>query len=320
MKNFSFKTKKNYHHNSNTRTIQRAVGFTVIALFAVFFLQGFFGGLFSNSVSYLLSIRTHFANSSATLPVFIRDRSNLLQQIQSLSETVGAHSGYTTTIERLTVENIEMRNLLGDTPPKRIGAGVIGRPPSIPYDVFLLDRGSEDGIVKGALVFYSANFVIGYVERVFRSSAIVTLFSSPGTESTVYVYGPNVYAQAYGEGGGVIRISVPQGIRIAEGNVVILPQLDSAALGAIQRVTSIPTQPEQHAFLTYPVSLQEIRLVSVDAEALPQTPFERAAEIVESYRTRFVIDVPDAFKLTATSSTSTTTENSIAPTSTVNIE
>ncbi len=318
MKNFSFKTKKNYHHNSSTRSLKRAFSFTVLALVAVFLLQNLFGGFFSNSVMSLLSIKTHLANSSATLPVFIRDRIDLLKQLQNLKTSVDAQSGYATTIDQLTAENSELRNLLGDVPSDRIAAGVIARPPSVPYDVLVLDRGSDDGIVEGALVYHSANFAIGYIERVFTTSAMVVLFSSPHTESTVYVYGPDVYARAYGEGGGVIRISVPQGVSITKGNVVILPMLLSGTLGTIHEVTSIPTQPEQHAFLTYPVPLQSIRLVSVETAALPEISFELAKERVESYRTRFIVEVPDAYKLsTTTIATSSSTVTNETASSTV---
>jgi cell shape-determining protein MreC len=316
MKNFSSKTKKSYLRNSSKHTVRTALILTVGAVIIVFFLRGFIGSIFSDVVSSVLSVRTYFGTSSATLPSYVRNRSELFSEIQDLKETIGAQSGSAAIIERLTRENTEFRALLGDNTEERIGAGVIARPPYVPYDVLVLDRGSEDGIKEGALVYHTSDFVIGYVQNTFKKSAVVALFSSPNVESTVYVYGPDVYATAYGEGGGVIRISVPQGVPIAEGNVVILPMLNTGTLGTVQGVTSVPTQPEQHAYLSFPTSMQSIRLVSVERSPIEEVSFEDAALNVGAYRGKFILDVPAELRLSVGTSTASTTENNTSAGST----
>lgn len=316
MKNFSFKTKKSYLRNSSKHTVWTALVLTLVALITVLLLRGTIGTLFSGVVSPLLSIRTYFETSSATFPVYVRDRSVLLSEMQTLKETIGEQSGNTATIERLMRENTELRALVGDSEEDRIGAGVIARPPFVPYDVLVIDRGSRDGIKEGAFVYHGSDFVIGYVQTVFEKSSVVALFSSPRVESTVYVYGPNVYATAYGEGGGVIRISVPQGVTVTEGNIAVLPMLDSGILGTVGKVTSVPTQPEQHAFLTFPVPIQSIHFVSVAKEPLGTVSFEDATRNIDTYRTQFLLDVPAEFKLTIPTSTASTTVGTPASTST----
>jgi cell shape-determining protein MreC len=241
----------------------------------------------------------------------------LYGEIQDLKETISTQSGNAATIERLIHENTELRTLLGDTPETRIVAGVIARPPYVPYDVLVIDQGSDDGIKTGALVYHASNFVIGYVEKVFNASAIVSLFSSPHSESTVYVFGPDVYATAYGEGGGVIRISVPQGIAIREGNVVVLPMLTAGTLGTVGSITSLPTQPEQHAYLSFPVSMQSVRLVSVAREPIQVVSFDDSVKNIDAYRKKFILEVPPEFRLSVgtTTATATTTDTGSTTTS-----
>lgn len=151
---------------------------------------------------------------------------------------------------------------------ERILAGVLARPPFVPYDLLVIDRGAEEGVVVGAVVYIAQNHAIGLVSHVYDHTSLVTLFTSPGVETTVYVYGPNVFAYAYGEGGGVLRVSLPQGVGIHEGDPVVLPALRMGDVGLIERVESLPTQPEQSAYVTLPQSLQSIRMVSIDRETL----------------------------------------------------
>jgi cell shape-determining protein MreC len=276
------------------------------------------GNIFSGTVGTILAARQYFENSSATLPTYVRDRSELLSEIQDLRETIGAQSGSAATIERLTEENEEFRALLGDDTEERIAAGVIARPPFSPYDSFVLDRGTEDGITEGAIVYHTSDYAIGYVRHAYSKSSVVALFSSPGIESTVYVYGPDIYATAYGEGGGIIRISVPQGVSLTEGNVVVLPTLDTGILGTIGTVTSVPTQPEQHAYLSFPVSMQSIRIVGVERNPIAEVSFKDAALNVDAFRTKFLLDVPPELRLSVGTSTASTTLKTLAPSSTPN--
>jgi hypothetical protein len=237
--------------------------------------------------------------------------------MQDLKETIGAQSGSTATILRLTHENEEFRALLGDTKEKYIAAGVIARPPYSPYDSFVLDKGTEDGITEGATVYHTSEYAIGYVLHAYSESSVVALFSSPGIESTVYVYGPDIYATAYGEGGGVIRISVPQGVILAMGNIVVLPTLDTGILGTIGAVTSVPTQPEQHAYLSFPISMQSIRIVGVERSPFTAVSFADAALNVDAQRKKFLLEVPPELRLhVGTTTTSATSTTPIAPATT----
>jgi cell shape-determining protein MreC len=305
MRNFLLKTKNPSLRSSSARSgFLRILAGLLLAILIVFVFHGAIGKVFTGPVVLLLSLRSYFETSTATFPVFVRDRLTLQTEIDSLTTELAARSGDGAITARLMEENKELRSLLGVTESERIGAGVIARPPLTPYDTLVLDQGSDAGVREGAVVYHVNNEAIGFVGTVFDTYAIVTLFSSPGVETSVYVYGPNVYARAYGEGGGVIRVSLPQGLQVVEGDVVVLPSLKEGLLGTVVRVESVPTQPEQFAYVTRSVPLQSLRGVTISsAPVTEEVSFDDISLHVDMMRPYLTFPIPES----ASSSTSTPT-------------
>lgn len=307
MKIFLSKTKGSYLQKGKERKLR-----TYLLPILIAFLMLFFGkDVISQAVALvtmpLYTTRHYFETSAGTIPVFLRSRLDLNSEIQSLKQEVAESRNSGAVHSYLKTENEELRAMLSASSSPRIAAGVIARPPHTPYDMLIIDQGSDDGIVEHAPVFYGSNQAVGYVETVFQKSAQITLFSSPGIESTVYVFGPNIFTTAYGEGSGVIRLSVPQGILIQKSDVAILPSLEGGVLGTIDEIESTPTAPEQYAYITFDASLQSIRLVSVGREPILKTEFSEAEfRIQEADRELFTIVVPEHYTLSSTTISSTT--------------
>ncbi len=286
--------KENFHLNSKKTGAKRELIAVALAFCALFFAHdalrvtgSFVGDMVYRTQHY---VRT----SSATVPVFLRSRLDLVAEINALKDEVSEGKSSLATIAYLTEENNELRNLLSGTSTPRIAAAVIARPPYTPYDTLIIDRGGDDGIVPFAPVYLGTNRALGYVENVTAHSAHVTLFSSPGTRSTVYVFGSNIFTNAYGEGGGVVRISVPQGIPLSVGSPVVLPSFGAGVIGIVDEVQSIPTEPEQHGYVTLGAPLQSIRLVGVGTKPQERISFETAqTRVQEASTTLFTVDVPE---------------------------
>ena len=293
MQNFSLKKRGN-----SRRSFLKAVAGTLIALGVVILLVVLFRGMFGVMGSFVSSplygIHAWFSNGTHSIPSYFRDRNTLQSEIDSLKETILANQGNAFTIGRLELENTELRSLLGgrDT-EERIAAGVVSRPPHMPYDALLIDRGAYDGIEEGAVVYYTADRAIGVVARVYETSAVITLFSTPHVETTAYISGPNIYTTAYGAGGGVIRVSVPQGIVLAENDLVLLPGLPAGVLGKISAIQSEATNPEQNAYIVHDVPLQSLKMVSVGTVVPPALSFEEARASIEAQKRILFVDVPE---------------------------
>lgn len=324
MKNFSVKTKgSSYLNSNNERPGRRYLLWVVGAIFVLVFAKDVVSSTMSSFTTMLFSVRHYILTSSGTIPVFIRSRIELQNHIQELEQQIATQKGIEATLKYVTKENEELRGLLGGTTTPRIVAGVIARPPYTPYDTIVLDRGSEEGIVLNAPVYQVGGNALGYVHSVFAHSAFVTLFSSPGVEATVYVFGPDIFTTAHGEGGGVVRLSVPQGIVIEKGAPVVLPSLDSGVLGLVSEIQSISTEPEQHAYVTFNTPLQSIRLVSVGKYPVEQISYKRATENIENVEdSLFSIEIPEELRsyTTVDTSLSSTTGTTTTATSSINIQ
>lgn len=314
MKSYLSRTKANSRRSLHRKRLGRIVLWVIAAFLGVWLLAHFLGGIFSYVVKPLYLTKEWFLESSETIPSFFRSQSELLGEIKDLETQLSEHSGDAATIGRLVSENKELRALLGVSEETRIAAGVIGRPPGVPYDQLYLDRGARDEIRLGAYVYFAGDQAIGYVSRLFETSAVVRLFSSPGTRLTVYVIGPDIYTYATGRGGGVIQIVVPQGILLQEGNTVVLPTISPAVIGRVQTVDSIATEPEQRGYVSSDVSMQEIRFVTIGERTVEEVSFEEARNNVENSIERLLlIEVPEDIIVdtSTTTVTSTTTDESI---------
>jgi cell shape-determining protein MreC len=307
MRNFLLKTRESSPHKSRVHELRVMIAWCVVLLVVIFVMPGLLRTSFHFVVAPISTIRHYILTSTASVPTFIRDRAQLLERIQELEELESRQADIRTTLLYVENENRELRELLHDTKEEGILAGVIARPPDLPYDTMLIDRGDTDGIKKGAPVFYGDQHVLGFIETTFAHHALVRLISSAGLESSVYVFGPQIFARAYGEGGGVIRLSVPQGVSITEGDVVVLPSLSVGILGAVESVQSLPSEPEQHAYLTFSTPIQSVRLVRVGEQSIQSLPAEEMQAHIESnHASVFSFPIPESFTLGTTSEASAT--------------
>lgn len=311
MKNYSSKAKLNFSRTNRYSLVRRVlIGCCVILVLVS--VQRIVGSALSYVTAPLLSVRHYFDTSTSALPAFVRDRNALLAEINGLQQELENQKGTQDVLAAIDRENEELRALLGATDASTILAGVIARPPMSPYDTVVIDKGASDGIVIGAPVYYGAGMVLGYVQSAYAHHSIITLFSSPDVTTTVYVFGPNIFTTARGEGGGVVRLSVPQGIHVAEGDVAVLPSITRGVLGTVYSVESVSTEPDQHAFVTLDVPLQSLRVVRVGTEPqVPKTFDEALATLTDTERFLFTVPVN---QITATTTApTTTTETSSIP-------
>lgn len=261
------------------------------------------------------------ADGAGALPSYFRDRGALLADVAKLRMELADHAAAQLTAERLREENEALRELLSASTSPRIAASVVGRPTALPYDVFLIDRGSASGVKENAPVYVSDDRVVGFVARAYEHSSVVGLVSSPGLKSTVYIYGPNIYTTAEGQGGGSLRVAVPQGIELAEGNLVVIPSLGGGVYGEISVVDSVPSRPEQYGYVSIEDPLASIRYVSVGTEPLARLSFEEAKAAVDAARSEILsVDVPQGVLVdvmsTTTAATTTGATSSSAATGT----
>lgn len=309
MRMSSLKGKTSSHHRLSTGRRVWVIIATVLfaALLALVFGQGI-GSVVSLVAKPARAARIWLSESTSVVPTYLRDVSSLIEERDTLRRELASHEGDAATVARLTEEVHLLRTLLSSTTTDSILSGVLARPNETPYDTLLIDRGMEHGVKERAVVYASSKIPIGTVSNVYPASALVTLFTTPGVRSTAYIYGPDIYTTTQGMGGGVMRVSVPQGIELSAGDPVILPSVDSGTYGLIEYVESVESSPLQYGFLTTPVSISSLRYVTVNRDSLDTVSYEEAKKIVENARDDFLrIDIPTEI-LVGTSTPTTTSD------------
>ncbi len=307
MKKYSLTTRVNSRRTSTKRWRLILLGTGVLVIGSLL-LPRLFSGVAFIILYPVHAVSNWYEHGTQALPQYLRARSEIIAEIDSLKRQIASETGTELTIRRLTEENNELRAATKfSTTTNRLMAGVIAEPTSLSYDLLQIDKGSNQGIKEGAPVFVGVDTVIGVVAYVTPTYSFVELITTPGFSATAYVLGPNVFAPLEGMGGGVARVKLPQGIKLEVGNLVLLPSTDSGVYGEIVAIEDLPTQPEQFGYITPPVSLQSMLYVSVANEIpVPRTAVELDTAVRDKVREYFKFD-SSTLEATLASSTSSTT-------------
>lgn len=283
MKRYSSTTKANYRHTSRkSKRLWLIVSACVIVAGLIF---PWFISMVSAVVMYPFhATSTWVKTSDGMFPIYLRSRETLINEVEKLRTEIATQSGTQLSIRRLMDENIQLRGMANaaSTDKERLVARVLSRPGQLSYDLLQIDRGSASGVMVGAPVYTGVDSILGIVVQVYDNYSFVDLFTSPGFESTAFIFGPNVFSPIEGIGGGVARVRLPQGVSIEEGQLVILPGVSNGIYGEIARVENEPTQPEQYGYITPPLAINNLLYVSVGLNPIVQ---ESALEIDQTIRT-----------------------------------
>jgi len=268
---------------------------TVFALLALTFARSVTGAVATALFSPVDALKTWIAESSGRLPTYLRTQGALIARIQELEAERDLRADDAFALTTLRAEYELLAGAAAESPADTLIAGVLSQPGTSPYDTFVIDRGDSSGVVEGALVYAGEGAAIGSVIAVYGESALVLLASAPGVHSTAYVFGPDIFTDAVGQGGGTLRIEVPQGIPLAPGDIVMLPGAGRGAYGTVVEVESLASSPFQYGYVTPPVPLRSIRYVHVARIPHAVLSYEAAVvAVAAASSTLFAIPVPES--------------------------
>ena len=299
--------------NSRIKFIIQTTG-----VFGFFILLGFLLPAFFSVVSSVVMAPVHGLNnwyetSSDVIPVMLRDRSELLNQIETLENDLIVSKGEDLTLARLRDENTRLRALLGENKEERILAVVTARPNELPYDLLQVDQGSDAGVLIGAPVYVGGDQLIGVVNHVSTNYSFVRLFTTPGFEMTGFISGPDVIATVEGVGGGISRVRVPQGVSLSVGNLIHVPSVAPGIFGQIDYIENRPSQPEQYGYIALPVALQSLHEVAISKRVVSQSSVEEINQsVTDLIKEKVLVEAANTISFEqASGSASSTLENEI---------
>lgn len=260
--------KMNYRQNHTNRGKKFAIAFFLAAGIAVFY---FTGDIIVRGISAavhrvalpLLNAGGYAGDTAIIFSSVFSSKQTLAEENTRLRrETEGMYMRLL-SIDMLAAENRELKEILGRIEGKTMMLGtVLSRPPSSPYDTFIIDLGAEK-VRVGDRVFVDGNVPAGVISRVHSRSSIVELFSAPEQKLDVLVGAEHIAAVARGKGNGNFEIVLPRDIEIRDGDIVSVPSSSIETLCLIGVIEKDANNPFQTIRCTSPFTINNVKWVEV---------------------------------------------------------
>lgn len=206
-----------------------------------------------------ISTRIHNFNS------YFISKNTLLKEKDLLKNANFELESKLANYQSLANENQNLKELLG-----RLGENhhyilgtILAKPNITLFDTLVLDIGEDKGVSVGDLVFAYGNIPLGKVSEVYAKTSKVTLFTNPGEKTNAVISSTNTYIDLIGRGGGNFEIILPRDFTLAEGENVLLPDLNNYLIAKVVSVISDARDSYQKALLISPVNIQELKFVQV---------------------------------------------------------
>ena len=188
------------------------------------------------------SAGTSLSAGVGNVGAFFTDKTTLMNERDALSaENAALKAASGTSAARIQ----DLERLLGDRADAGNGvlAGVLARPPVSPYDVLVIDQGSDAGIMVGSRVQGPGGMPLGTVESVTKSCARVLLYSAPAKETESWIGEARIPVTVVGEGAGSLSAQVAREAGIVVGDLVYMMGPGALAVGTVIDVGNDPSSP-----------------------------------------------------------------------------
>lgn len=225
----------------------------------------FLGGVIMRAASPLWMGENKITKSLRAGKEFFRSKQSLISENTTLKERLASLELELSSRPPALNEDNALLSLIGRKAKKGTGlvASVLVRPPQTPYDIIVIDAGTDDGVVPDSEVALSEGPVLGMVLEVFKSSAKVKLFSSAGENTSAVLERFNLAVTLEGAGGGNFRIVVPRETPVEVGDRILSADVFSRLLAVVGEVEVKPTDSFKQILARSPANIFSIRFVEI---------------------------------------------------------
>ena len=238
-----------------------ALAAAVLVLIAGFFISG----TVENAVHFIL---TPFWNGGMFVEDKVSDffsvfyyKQKVLEDNKRLQAEIETLQLKLADDEAVKIENASLNAALGRKPKEAsFAAAVILRPPELPYDTFMLDLGTSDGISAGDTVLGPDGTYLGSISEAYSTSAKAELASTPGLQTKVVLGGEQVAFT--GKGGGNYEGRIPQAVNISEDEAVPVVG-GNFILGHVAKIETDANNAYRRVIVSSGLNLSEARYVFI---------------------------------------------------------
>lgn len=240
----------------------------VILLLFIFFGASIFNtsASFSNTVfKPVITLGNNIRDNFNNMNFYFQSKKALTKENENLKIELENQSLKILELEYLEEENIRLKSILDKIPKSGdfVLSTIISKPNQSLYDTLVIDKGRDEEVSVGDLVFANGNIPIGKISEVFDTSSKVTLFSTSREKTDVVIGSTGLYMQAIGRGGGNFEIILPRDFVLEKGTKITIPSMDYALLGQVATIVSDPRDSYQKALVVSPINIQQLKFVQV---------------------------------------------------------
>jgi cell shape-determining protein MreC len=221
-----------------------------LTLVALLMWRGFFSGLLLSAMAPVRSLQAVWYGS----------------EVVALKAALASSTALLADREILYAENLELKKRLNrDASVAVILAGVVLRPPGVPYDTLVVDAGAREGVAVGDMVAAGGTVLIGRVFEVYGTTSRVRLFSAPGEvyDALLKTADRAVPVQVEGQGSGSLTTQVPVGVSVAVGDAIVFPDSTGGYASVVSAVVAEDGASFKKIYARLPVDPLELTFVEI---------------------------------------------------------
>ncbi len=252
---------------SHRRSLPRSVWGFGVAIFVVLILGAlrlFIPGAFFALSSPLWNSGTALTASTGNVFAGFAAKEALVKENRALTAQI---TELTAENAALTTRTQDLTKLLGgqsdSASQQGMAAGVIARPPESPYDTLTVAKGQADGVTIGVQVYGPGGIPIGTIKHTTAHTAQVSLYSSPGRETSGWAGATRTPITLVGQGAGSFDATIPKAAAIAVGDVVYVPGPGALPIGTVVNIATDPSSPNDVVHIQPSLNLFSITWVLI---------------------------------------------------------
>jgi cell shape-determining protein MreC len=234
--------KTNFQSRNKQRTPYNRRILIVVFIFvvgAIFFSLS--AGGFIRIFSPIWSGENAFGRVIRDTYLFVETKNALIKQNQYLLDRINADEVLLASNGTAVGNQNKLLENLGRTPNRKgITAAILVHPPETPYDILIIDIGSDNGVVVGQEVSLPANPAsdgqepkVGVVSEVYKKQSRVELFSASGEKTNAVLERNSVPVVLLGRGGGNFEFSLPRDASVVVGDKILSADINHVLIGVV---------------------------------------------------------------------------------------
>lgn len=257
------------------RYLQTTIIFLIVGGILVLAFGGYLGNASRGLSSSLVGVQTWLATRYAAIQEFLaapRDIATLRQRNAELEAEVSRLQGQVIELQQKVGETEILAALVdfsrANPESTYKGAAVVGRDPSPFLHYIIINRGSNDGILRGMPVVTNQG-LIGRVDAVVADAARVQLITDPGSSINVRLQNADTDAVLVGSVTGDLSLAmISQDASVEAGDVVLTSGLGGGyppdlIVGQVLNVRKLDVELFQQAALQPAVDFARLEIVLV---------------------------------------------------------